>query len=141
MLASNKGLLPAQTLISAVEHVAVPTALARVHHASGRWSDDVICNMPAGANFTKPADLMFDRVPDHLWSTGRAQEFTAEQMDRLRATLLSNKDAFCYSTADLKGYAGSMGDAHVTLQHQNKIFEDPRRHSPEHLEALDADSC
>ena len=72
MLATNKGLLPAQTLISAVQHVAVPVALARAHHASGRWSDAVICNMPAGANFTKPADLTFDRVPDHLWSTGRA---------------------------------------------------------------------
>ena len=58
-------------------------------------------------------------------------------MDRLRATLLSNKDAFCYSTADLKGYSSTMCDAKITLQHKNKVFEHPRRHSPEHLEALD----
>ena len=65
--------------------------------------------MPADANFTQPDGLPFERVPEHLWGTDMALEFTEDQMDRLRATLMSNKDASCYYTTDLKGLLGVYG--------------------------------
>ena len=48
-------------------------------------------------------------------------------MTRLQAMLLSMKHVFTRDSKDLPGYSGPEGKATVTLKHQNKIFEGPRR--------------
>jgi hypothetical protein len=64
----------------------------------------------------------------------------ADTQSRLRAMLVGMKHVFTRNSKDLPGYSGPEGKATVTLKHNNKIFELPRRLS-EAQKAVQNEHC
>jgi len=77
------------------------------------------------------ADLVGDFIRDeeHGWLWGRHPEVNARQATKIRAAILSRRNAFAYSVAELPGYHGPEGPIHIHLDHRRPIFTSKRKQS------------
>ena len=103
---------------------------------AGRWSDaGMRCFHPDGDS-SLPWDPTFEEDPDGGWHWGKAIEFTQEQRGRFQNEVRARKSAFAYSTEDLVGYSGVMGDYEIKLKHDKPLWQKPRRYTPREMEVM-----